>query len=88
MKIFKTVEFSKEIEIEIDTDDISVIYSDNPDVPEWLGQMNSIASFIKGTPMELVEQLSQKQVDILSQFLIDQGNKLKDMFASINKSKD
>jgi len=76
MKITKWIDYSQEVEIEIGAEDISVIFSDDPDIKEWLYQINSIASFLTGTPTNVLEQLTPKQAQIIGQYFKDQGERI------------
>ena len=77
MRINKYIEFAQEVEIDLDSEDISVIYSENDgSVGEWLGQVNSIATFLIGTPTKTLEQLTTKQAEACSNFLREQAERI------------
>jgi hypothetical protein len=77
MKIQKWVKFEDEIDIELNAEDVSVIFADpKTDIREWLYQMNSIATFLKGTPEEVLNQLNEKQKEVIGKFLIENGEKI------------
>jgi hypothetical protein len=77
MKIKTWIEFADEVEVDIGAKDISVIFSDNPDdVKEWVYQVNSIATFMIGTPTKTLEKLTKKQVEVIGRFFREQGERI------------
>jgi len=84
--IRKLIEFTQEVDVHINAEDISVIYADDADLPIWLGQMNCIAQFLKGTPKEVIKQLNQAQVETISEFLKTEGARFLEMFTCADES--
>jgi len=79
MKVTKIVTCEHEVEFNISTDDIEVIYDNQPEsIRAWLKQMNDIAIFLKGSPQEFIDKLSYTQAMTISEGLIGLARKLID----------
>ncbi len=67
-----------EIRMNINKEDINVIFSD-PDegtLKSWLMQMNDIAIFLKGTPDSMLCKLTRKQKATIANTLTDIAKRL------------
>jgi hypothetical protein len=83
MRITKWVDCSQQMEIDIGPQDISVIFTDNPDdVKEWVRQVNDIATFMIGTPTKTLEKLTKKQVEMIGRFFREQGERIEQYMAT------
>jgi len=79
MIIKKWIEYQKEIEISLSAEDISLLFKENEDEKHnqsvMLCNVNSIANFLKGIPQEVVDGLSDKLRQTISDFFKEQSNR-------------
>ena len=81
MKITHWLEVQKEIEIDLSAEDISMLYreaySEDPKAIQqaMLANINGFASYLKGLPDEIIEDLSVVLKKTISNFLIQQGER-------------
>ena len=61
-----------------------MIFFDDPDIKEWLRQVNSIATYLTGTPTKLLEQLTPDQAEMIGRYFREQGERI-DQYITINK---
>ena len=78
MKVFKWVEWAQEVEIEIGSEDVHAVFTEpSATLREVLYQMNSIAVFLKGLPKERIEEFTDGQREVCSNFLMEQAERFK-----------
>ncbi len=58
MRIPKWVEFSKEIEIDLTSEDINVILEESETLRGLLYNINTILQFLKGVPDKLIDEFN------------------------------
>lgn len=76
MKIDKWVEFSKEIEIELSTEDIYLILEEGADsLTVILRCLNSVAKFLKGVPDSKISEFTDGQRSMIRDFLSEQSKR-------------
>ncbi|HEA68602.1 MAG TPA: hypothetical protein ENI07_17525 [Desulfobacterales bacterium] len=76
MKIDKYIDFSQEIEIELSSEDIYLILSEDAEsVPVVLQCLNSVASFLKGVPEARIAEMTNEQKTIIRDFLSEQSGR-------------
>ncbi|KKL45017.1 hypothetical protein LCGC14_2359870 [marine sediment metagenome] len=79
MRIDKFIDFSQEVEIELSSDDISLILREDPEsLNAILSNLNSVATFLKGVPSERIGELSDWQREVIAAFLTSQANRYKE----------
>jgi len=76
MRIDKFIDFSQEVEIELSSDDINLILQeDSACLSIVLSNLNSVASFLKGIPSDIINELSDGQRKIIKEFLINESER-------------
>lgn len=82
MIIKKWIEYEKEIDISLSSEDIELIFRENSANKEqnlriMMLNLNSIASFLKGLPDEMIEELQGESKKGVYEFLSDQAERFK-----------
>lgn len=79
MKIEKFVEISDNLEIDIDADDIRACLRESINDADTkatvLNTLNNIAQFINGIPDELLNEITDKQKQIVYEFMVNAANR-------------
>ena len=79
MKIKKFVQFDKEIEIDIDSEDIQTVFdSDDNSLPHILYHMNDVATFLKGISDQKILDLGSERKKAVAAFLLSQAERYKE----------
>lgn len=82
MKITKHLEISKEFDIHLSSEDISIIFRDDTEDPVYrmraaMLNLNDIATFLKGLPDEIINAMTPEQKAVISNFLKEQAERFK-----------
>jgi|GEM_PF-1256139 len=77
MKIHKWIEHSEEIEIEIDAEDISMIFKEGSEenINIALNNLNSIFTFLIGLPNEVIEKIHKRTIELIARHLKEQAER-------------
>jgi hypothetical protein len=80
MKIKKWIDYSQEVEIDLSSEDISLILGEcegADGVKNTFYEINSIATFLKGIPDSIITEMSDGQKEAISAFFEEQGKRFK-----------
>lgn len=78
MKVYKWIETSQEVEIDISSEDVHAIFTEpTASIREVLYQFNCIAAFLNGLPDKRIAEMNKKQREVVSKFLIEQSERIK-----------
>ena len=78
MKVYKWVETAQEVEIELSSEDVHAIFTEpTASIRDVLYQFNSIAVFLKGLPKATIDELTDGQREVISNFLVESAEKIK-----------
>jgi len=76
MKITKHIYFSKDIEVDLTSDDIeSVWMEDAGSIGVILSALNNVAVVLKGVPNERIQEMSDEQRHAVMSFLKEQADR-------------
>ena len=76
MKISKWIDFSREVEIEIDSEDISVVFKDGDGDYKLLAHnINRMAVFLKAVPEETVAEMPESMKAVVAEFFREQAER-------------
>jgi hypothetical protein len=76
MKIYKWVEFEKEIEVDVSLEEIvDAIHGETDDVYLCMKGINNISRFLKAIPDEVIAEMTHPQKQSICNFLSDQSNR-------------
>jgi len=77
MKIWKCVDFQKEVEIEITAEDIGLCFEEEggKGVEIILREINRVAQFMVGIPDVSIENMTEHQKKAIGEFLANQANR-------------
>jgi hypothetical protein len=76
MKIYKWVEFEKEIEVDVSLEEIvEAIHGETDNVHLCMKGINNISRFLKAIPDEVIAEMTQPQKQLICNFLSDQSNR-------------
>lgn len=74
MRVKTHIDVQQEIEVEVDVGEfISSIRESTDTRAEMLRGLNQVAEFLKGIPVDIIEELSASQKETINSFLADQA---------------
>jgi len=94
MRIYKQIEFSQEVAINLTAEDILSIFlgetgeTEEEKVRMMLSGLNDIACFLKGIPSLIIDRLNNSQKKVISQFLREQSLRFEPVIEGITILED
>jgi len=69
MKIEKYISIEQPVEIDISSEDIQIVFSENDSIPSILSGVNSIAVFLRGIDDSKINEIPKVTQRIIAEFL-------------------
>ena len=70
MKVYKYIEISQEVEIDLSSEDIKTIFdSDGDSLDDILRGLNGLACFLRGVSESKIAEMTQGQREVVGKFL-------------------
>ncbi len=77
MIIYKYLDFSQEVELDISSEDIHLILDESDDLQQVLRNISSAGIYLKSIPDKMIEQMNPAQKETISTFLTGLIERLK-----------
>ena len=65
MKIWKRIEFSKEVEIDVTADDINLILEESDDLRQVLRNISTAVIYLESVPVKIIQQMNTRQKEVV-----------------------